>query len=359
MSSGFVELEPGFIDTEDIVAKLHFLEHMEQRWPYNPAKGVPLTERVTRSLARLPRELQKYALAVFANVVYLPDMLLKESWSYLAETIAQKIGISIYDLFQKSHLLEVDPSGLISDLLHENNIHGRLDTDRFSRLQSIEGLAEGLQVFGHSDKPEENLAREIQLAFNKPYWLVISDNILSGTSLKSYLNRCRRLICAYEHLGKPKLIPIGQVITSAAEDNLGGEEEISFALRFDERFRVRLDNEECAFFSKKETLNGVIRLSEWLAKQEGFVKDERLVQTIAMSGDNMALGFKGGGWTIVTPNCPTNSLPILWYEQKGLYEGPFPRIMSRLSQAKGGGEGMTEGAIAVAPRVLRKLGYKG
>jgi len=70
----------------------------------------------------------------------------------------------------------------------------------------------------------------------------------------------------------------------------------------------------------------------------------------------MAYGYKRGGWTIVTPNCPTNSLPILWYEREGVYKAPFPRIMSRTSQMKGHGEELTEDAISLAPRVLKKLG---
>jgi len=356
MTDKSLELDPGFIDAEDIVAKLHFLEHMESRWPYGPAKGFPLATRVTRSLTSLPREFSEFALAVFANVVYLPGTLLRESWSFLAEKIAQRQDTSVHDLIENCHLLEVDPSGLIRDFLHENRVEGRLDTDRFSRLQSIEELARCLLLLAESDSPKGSEAREIRLAFSKRYWLVLTDNVLSGTSLESDLTRCQRLIPAYADLGTPTLIPVAQVFTSTAAEYLPEGLEVTFALYFDEQFRVAPDNEECTLFGGKETLEGIVRLSRWLASQESFAKDELLLPTLAKSGDDMALGFKAGGWTIVTPNCPTNSLPILWYARAGVYEGPFPRIMSRTSQARGVGEELTDAAVDAAPQVLARLG---
>ena len=115
-------------------------------------------------------------------------------------------------------------------------------------------------------------------------------------------------------------------------------------------------NYGCTLVNARTTLDGIIRVSDWLADREWFKSDERLLRTIEKSGDNMAYGFKGGGWTIVTPNCPTNSLPLLWYESAGNYEGPFPRIMSRTSQARGVGEEVTRIATEQADRALRKLG---
>lgn len=353
-----IGLDPKFIDSEEIVAKLYFLEQMERRFHYNPAKNIPLFERVTRSLAQLPDKFQMFALAAFANVVYLPDILLKASWIYLAKKVASRLNISVCKLFEQSHLLEVNPSGLISDFLHMNRVQGRLDTDRFPRPQSIEELARSLLVLDSSDVPDETAEREIRLIFGKQYWLVLSDNVLSGASLGSDLARCRRLIHAYGGLGAPKLIPVTQVLTSTAEENLNETDGIPSVLYFDERFRVRLNNENCVLFNSSYTLNGVIELSSWLANQKFFAEDKRLLPTIAKSGDDMALGFKGGGWTIVTPNCPTNSLPILWYEQEGIYEGPFPRIISRTSQTSGAGEQLTIKAIEVAPRLLQKLGVR-
>jgi hypothetical protein len=355
---GRVALDADFIDAEDIVAKLHFLEDMEARSPYMPAKGVALSERVTRSLGQVPYELQNFALAAFANVVYLPDTLLRESWSYLAAATARRLGTSLYDLFEECHLLEVDPSGLIPDFLHENHVHGRLDTDRFSRLQSVEELANSLRLVALSEVPEEGTAQAIRLAFSKPHWLLLSDNVLSGTSVRSDLDRCVRLIEAYSDLGTPNVVPITQVLTSAGEEGLPAGHAVSYALRFDERFRVVPGNAECALFNRRETLDGVLQLCKWLASQEWFVDDARLLATLEKSGDDMAFGFKQGGWTIVTPNCPTNSLPVLWYEREGWYEAPFPRIMSRTSQTRGAGQELTDQAIALAPRVLEKLAVR-
>lgn len=355
MDAETLELDPGFIDREDIVARLHFLEHMESRWPYSPAKDTPLADRIARCLTLLPNEYRSFALAAFANVVYLPTSLLTESWEYLAHVAAEGEGLSVGELIESAHFLEVDESGLVVDFLHENGVHGRLDTDRFSRLQTIDDLARALLIVGNDEANYKAVAKEIQLAFAKRYWLVLTDNVLSGTSLKSDLERCRRLIHAYSKLGEPRVVPIVQVLTSTAERNLADEWPVVSALRFDERFKIEAGNKSCTLFSSMETLEGVVELSRWLASQEYFQNDDRLLSTIDKSGDDMALGFKGGGWTLVTPNCPTNSLPILWYVQDGLYEGPFPRIMSRTSQVKGSGGGLTDAAEAMAPEILARI----
>ncbi len=355
MRYGGVDVDSKFIDEEDIVAKLHFLEQMEERWPYAPAKGVLLADRVRRSLSFVPEELQRYALVAFANVMYLPDSLLRESWGYLARYVARGLRISTAELFDQSHLLEVDSGGNIPAFLHENSVQGRLDTDRFSRLNSVTDLATNLRLVAGSNEPEEEIVRAIRLAFSKRYWLLLSDNVLSGTSVRSDLSRCQRLISAYRSLGEPRLVPVTQVLTSTAEEALSPESLNYFALRFDGRSRVVEGNATCGLFNSQATLAGVVRVSNWLADQTWFAEDVRLKATIEKSGDNMACGFKNGGWTIVTPNCPTNSLPILWYDMPGFYEGPFPRIMSRTTQAKGGGESLAKTAIDLAPQVLEKL----
>lgn len=351
-------LDSAFIDDEDIVAKLHFLEQMEARWPYTPAKGLALAERVRRSLSQLPAEHQRFALAAFANVIYLPEALLRESWSFLATEVARARSLDATDLIEQSHLLEVDPSGLIPAFLHENQIHGRLDTDRFSRLRSVDEVATNLKMIALSEQAEESAAQQIRLAFSKRYWLVLSDNVLSATSIGSDLARCSRLIDAYALLGRPEVIPMVQVLTSEAERLLKPDWQPYFAVRFDQRARMVPGNKECTLVNSAATLEGIVKLSEWLATREWFAGDERLLRTIEKSGDNMAHGFKNGGWTIVTPNCPTNSLPLLWYECQGQYEGPFPRIMSRTSQTRGTGAEVTQIATENATRALEKLGVR-
>ena len=350
-----LSIDSAFIDAEDIVAKLHFLDQMESRWPYDPGKSVPLHKRVTEALAQLPEEFQKYALAAFANVIYVPHPILRESWKYLASDVAQSLGISVGELFSNSHLLEVDPSGLMADVLHENHIHGRLDSDRFSRLNSVDALADHLRTFAFTPDVQEHEIRAIKLAFSKKYWLLLSDNVLSGTSMLSDLNRCSRLLSAYAALGQPELIPVAQVLTESALQIFTGDHQPFHAIWLDSRSKFVPGNEDCHLFNQSDTLSGVLQLSEWLASQEWFAGDERLTATIAKSGDSMAYGFKRGGWTIVTPNAPTNSLPILWYACEGAYTAPFPRVMSRTSQAKGAGAEATAQAVEVAKTVLEKI----
>ena len=49
-------------------------------------------------------------LAIFSNIIYLPNPLLHASWRFLAEKTAQRLGD--YELITNSHIFEVDPSGL-------------------------------------------------------------------------------------------------------------------------------------------------------------------------------------------------------------------------------------------------------
>lgn len=303
---------------------------MENRASYGPARGVPLFTRIKRALAQIPPNLQPYALAVFANVVYLPESLLRETWSYLLESLARTHSCSVDALLQRSHVFEVDPSGHTSDLFHENLIEGRLDTDRFSRFTSLSEFAQGLLLLERHGAVSDRLSSEIKRVFEKDIWLLINDNVLSATSLQSEIERARALINAFASLGRPQVVPVGQVLTSVGRQAV---DDIRSALFFDERFRV--GHPECRLFSSQSVHDGVIELSEWLSTHHEFTSDDRLQSTMVLSGDDMKLGFKGGGWTIVTPNCPTNSLPVLWYSRDNFYEGPFPRIMSRTSQKKG------------------------
>jgi hypothetical protein len=52
--------------------------------------------------------------------------------------------------------------------------------------------------------------------------------------------------------------------------------------------------------------------------------------------DDMRLGYRKGGWTVVTSrNCPNNSLPVLWYPFVGSptkeINSLFPRLESRMT----------------------------
>jgi hypothetical protein len=357
-----VRFKADFLDSEDIVAKLHFVEEMEARWPYGPAKGIPFPDRIGRALSQLPERLQPYALAVFANVAYLPEPLLRTSWSFLGQEAARALDTSWLDLIENALLLEVDPSGLVSDFLHENEVHGRLDTDRFARVQSVDDLATTLLLLQNPGVESSGSLQAARLSFSRPIWLILSDNVLSGTSLSSDLTRARSLVETFGTNRPCRLVAVAQVLTSDAEQVLKTivpDVVVVRALYFDERFKVSPVNPNCSLFVREDTMQGVLELCEWLAVQEWFAQDKRLAATIAKSGDNMAYGFKGGGWTIVTPNCPTNSLPILWYEQAGHYEAPFPRIMSRTSHSRGYGGESVEAAIAAAVTINSRLNDSG
>lgn len=325
---------PSFLESEDIIAKLHFVEYQESRWPYGPARSIPLHVRISEALSSIPKEFRNYALAIFSNIIYLPNPLLHASWRFLAEKTAQRLGISAYELITNSHIFEVDPSGLKTLFMRENEIHGRLDTDRFPRFPSVNEFASDLLNLLHNSQASLS---PLKLLLSKRYWIIISDNVMSGTSLQSDLKRLNTIAQSLNLDPVPTILPLAQILTVDAKNRIKEtcEEEIISALYFDSTYKISPDNTNCALFQNTETLEGVRALCKWFALQDWYLEDTALTATFEKSGDHLEFGFKNGGWTFVTPNCPTNSLPILWYENDMHYKAPYPRIMSRESQQAG------------------------
>lgn len=357
----YLGIESGFLEEENIISKLNLLEKIERLDPYHTS--YTLQQRIQNSLECLPAEYRKYALAIFANTLYLPNTFSSAVLEHLLNRLSFEFDITREKLGEKCLILEQDPTGIINTFLRTNHVEGRLDKTMFQRTQQVKAFVTtavinkkniALSDASTVDKdanPLENLRIENVTGFlERDYWVVLIDNALSGTSLYSDINL---LILSkdYHNANPKKIILLIRTLTKQAEDVIkekfqqqlqSGFLEYYYGLLLDERFVIREGNDKCILFNSMETYNGAISLCKWLSSQPFFKDDMRIKDHAKNSGDNstvrghddqgsLTFGFKGCGLTYVTSeNCPSDSLPLLWFDDPGSYTSPFPRVLSRL-----------------------------
>lgn len=353
-------IDSEFLDKENIISKLNLLLKLERSDPYHT--NYTLQERIQNSLECIPREHRKYALALFANVLYFPSSFSNCVLEHMLNLLSFEFDIKREELGSKCLILEQDPTGIINTFLRTNHIEGRLDKNKFQRTQQVKTFVT-TSVINHSQPqlsemtgeecsdPLDRLRIENVLPFlERNYWIVLIDNALSGTSLFSDIDLLLRLS---RRCGKKpqKIILLIRTLTKQAEEIIKEKfnDEINsgllifrYGLLLDNRFVIRRDNNECILFENPDTYEGVVELCEWLSRQKFFKSDSRISDHSKNSGDNskvkgfdptgsLTFGFKGCGLTYVTSeNCPSDSLPLLWFDKPGKYTSPFPRVLSRL-----------------------------
>lgn len=356
----YLGIESDFLDKENIISKLNLLQKLERTDPYHT--NYTLQERIQNSLECLPEKRRKYALALFANTLYFPTSFSNSVLEHMLNLLSFEFNIKREDLGSKCLILEQDPTGIINAFLRTNHIDGRLDKTKFQRTQQVKtfvttSVINNLQpdlsaeVKGESDDPLDRLRIENVLPFlDRDYWIVLIDNALSGTSLFSDIDLLMRL--SKRHKKNPqKIILLIRTLTKQAANVIKEKfsDELNrklliyrYGLLLDNRFVIREGNTECVLFKDSETFNQVIDLCKWLSDQDFFKNDPRIKDHAKNSGDNskvkgfdpsgtLTFGFKGCGLTYVTSeNCPSDSLPLLWFDKPGAYTSPFPRVLSRL-----------------------------
>jgi hypothetical protein len=79
--------DTNFLEKEDIISKIQFIQELEIRSPYKAGSTSRSPERywdkIKRILESIPKEHHKAALSLFANVIYLPENLLRNAWEFL------------------------------------------------------------------------------------------------------------------------------------------------------------------------------------------------------------------------------------------------------------------------------------
>jgi len=336
-----------------IYAKQQYLQDLISRNPYLGWQGgcSNYARHVQRSLANIPEQLHSAAVALFYSVVYLPRLLLDETWREIALDLQIRGKWLPSSGFENSLFLAVDDPGLITGFTRTVGITGREDYDvnpgygTASRL--IDDLYNFVSGYGHNLSALEN----VQKARSKKWWILLTDNAITGSSAKNELEKLRPLmeILCHRALGPchttPKILLGAQIITEQALKiltDLLPQENIFYGLKFDNRFRVNSDS--CALFSQPSTLTQVRRLCEWfgdtwfLAYSKGPFKTRLTLHRKKGGQWNYAYGWRDSGYTIVTQeNCLSNSLPILCYSPSDTssltrrHTPPFPRIESRRS----------------------------
>lgn len=356
----YLGIESNFLDKENIISKLNLLQKLERTDPYHT--NYTLQERIQNSLECLPEKRRKYALALFANTLYFPTSFSNSVLEHMLNLLSFEFDIKREELGSKCLILEQDPTGIINAFLRTNHIDGRLDKTKFQRTQQVKtfvttSVINSLQPNlstenqGECDDPLDRLRIENVLPFlDRNFWIVLIDNALSGTSLFSDIDLLMRL-SERNKKNPEKIILLIRTLTKQAADVI--EEKFSdelkrgllifrYGLLLDNRFVIRDGNAECVLFKDSETFNQVIDLCKWLSGQDFFKNDPRIKDHAKNSGDNskvkgfdlggsLTFGFKGCGLTYVTSeNCPSDSLPLLWFDKPGAYTSPFPRVLSRL-----------------------------
>lgn len=353
-------IDSSFLDKENIISKLNLLQKIERTDPYHT--NYTLQERIQNSLECLPGERRKYALALFANTLYFPGAFSNSVLEHMLNLLSFEFGIKREELGSKCLILEQDPTGIINTFLRTNHIEGRLDKTKFQRTQQVKTFVTtsminsshpnlSKEIDEKCDDPLDRLRIENVLPFlDRDYWIVLIDNALSGTSLFSDIDLLIRLSRRYEK-NPQKIILLIRTLTKQAADIINEKfyDELHnnllifrYGLLLDNRFVIRRGNTECVLFKDSDTYDGVIELCEWLSNQDFFKNDSRIKDHSKNSGDDsnvkgfdptgsLTFGFKGCGLTYVTSeNCPSDSLPLLWFDRPGKYTSPFPRVLSRL-----------------------------
>ena len=329
-----------FIDNENIISKLNLLLQLERMDPYSNEST--LQERIQIALQYIPSEFRQYALALFSNTLYFPNAFSKSVLQHLLNSLLFRYQIDWKNLGQQCLVLEQDPTGIINEFLRINHVHGRLDKNTFQRTQQVSAFVKTAYI--NLEHKEVEQIEDVISFLNREYWIVLVDNSLSGTSLCSDLSRLIKLsddakmkpkkICILiRTLTKMALDVISKKFAKEIEDKML---EVYFGLFLDDRFVIgdNIDRwDECILFNHKETYAGVVETCKWLVSQPEYKNDPLLNDHKRNSGGDktMMFGFKNCGITFVSSeNCPSDSLPLLWYQKEGFYKPPFPRVLSRI-----------------------------
>lgn len=342
-----------FIDEEDIIAKVQYLENITEKYQYLPLQyPESFSTRISLSISQFPSEHRRAALALFASIIYLSEPLLNEAWREAVYTLKDMLNLESELDFSDTAFFAVDDPGLITHISHLANLEGREDHDRSPGLDTTTDIINELSlIIFDNDYSKEKYSIEILLS--KKNWVLLTDNSISGGSLASDLKKLNRIknIFFQKDTGEisPNIYAIAQIITSQAIHKISEVipiNNLAFGLLFGDEFRI--SSERCSLFNKEETLLSVRSLCDWFGDvcfldQMNPDFRKRIEEHVLRGGrDNYAYGWKDCGYTIVTQNnALSNSVPAIYhqppseiitrYSESFDYNPPFPRIESRLS----------------------------
>ncbi len=342
-SSEMIHIPPSaqdFYDQEDIVAKLYTLHSLETRSPYRPAlasASMPFWHRISAAIENLPEEHQPGAMALFANSFYLTQPMMDAGWQCLAALLCQYLDCDLTALPARVAFFQQRDEVFLEHFQRVNNLPGREDKGRFPPLHTPEAFVSAADPASHDHSTAQQL-------FDRPYWVLLTDLSMSGTTVNSDLDKLESVRRKHSlRLRETQVIVCTVVLTSDARTRILGKtasSNLHYAYYLDES--LKLTSEECALFACDATRNRVLSLCEWYYKTI-FIHDPDQGQAIEDSQSrfhvDMRYGFAGGAYALVThANCPNNSVPLLWHNPASSlfvppYRGPWPRLLPRVVSA--------------------------
>lgn len=352
------------IEDHELVARSKALSIVESNDRYTGSDAA-LNERIWKSLEQLrgfdevKPEWLEAALIAFSSVTYFPTEMLRSSLRYLHLLVHKHLATLEVEFpddperhLNDFHLFTNDPGGLTEDYFRINRIHGRLDPAKHARVPGVQTLGDRLiDILDCNAIKSSSAAAEIKQISEKRTWVLLADQSLSGHSLNGDLERLlkfREIVNHADATKMPQLMVLCQVLTNTAENNLKINPTISEALKdnslsidaaiyLDDTFKVQSEN--CRYFQNDGQQNSFQDLCKWFAKK--FISDDEDFDRMReKSGDNLEFGYRRAGLLIARQeNCPTDSIPLLWYETSDpecdkKYRGPFPRVHSRIGDQK-------------------------
>lgn len=352
------------IEEHDLVARSKALSITEAKDRYSSSDAA-LNERIWKALEQLRQfeevkeEWLEAALIAFSSVTYFPTEMLRSSLRYLhlilhnhLVSLAVEFPNEPERYLNEFHLFANDPGGLTEDYFRINRIHGRLDPARHARVPGVQLLGDRLvDILDCNEIKSLSAALEIRQISEKRTWVLLADQSLSGHSLEGDIERLlkiRDLVNQADRKKMPQIMVLCQVLTNTAENNLKKNSMISAALKkqslsidaaiyLDDSYKVQ--SEDCRYFQSNDQKRSFQELCVWFANK--FIKNDKDLERMrSRSGDNLEFGYRKAGLLIARQeNCPTDSVPLLWYEtsnpnMSNKYRGPFPRVHSRIGNQK-------------------------
>lgn len=228
------------INREDIVAKLNLLDVLEGMSPYRARADY--SQRVFRAISQLEAhpdmngDWLEAALNRFRQRARRPTtQMFDDAWRSLYRKLLMVLSsnhdlwnVKSAEILRDVHFFENDPSGMINQFFHVNEIHGRLDTGKVSRINDVEKLGKVALEAVSGDRQRAKAARdELSKYGQKGVGCTCWHKSISSHSLSSDLDR----IAGFRQLAglsDTKIVLLVQIMTAAAKATIAARPAAEF-----------------------------------------------------------------------------------------------------------------------------------
>lgn len=322
-----MKLNLTFLENTHLIGKLKLIELLEKASPYRVLKET-VERRFSRALGAIPDEHREAALAIFGSTIYLPQQMLEEAWKHLW-LVCQLRHESLRDIHKNVLVLELDRDQIRDEFYRCNSIVGRLQDNLPWR--STHDIIDALERFETKTNTNQDYFDEFISILRRPYWLLLVDITLSGTSVLSEIRRIEKL----RRILLPREKYIGVTILAQVATETAVERFRQAGVCFEAAIIVPRRNAIRYCLGQKATdhklMQSIVDVCDWFAEEYVLRCDNRISIMAKEDREVARYGFGAEGWNVVTyKNCPNNCLPLLWLWQPGKeYIPPFERVDSR------------------------------